>query len=442
MKKVLIEKLDSFAAAPFTIQRISELLSDPRKQYSRIDKFMRAVEKTILVVSTVPPGRHRSESENGDSLDSALNGDFATEVNVDVEMEHEGTAKELAEGYQRPVVATTAPETIAAENKVSQPKPEVGETSKEPETKLSTVEPSKEIETAVVADKPNEEPTKIDEKVEVPETPTVISSPTKEETKSEVAVAVVEPATSTELTVKDEELSNKPILPADNEILVDASSEISSEPTPLAALENIVAIRTEPVSEATEPIEQQTPNETESAPEPETSKVEEVVPVQITPEEEETATESKRLKISESEDVEKAEEKTEEVVAEAPTPPTVDLTADVTVVPIAEVPTVSLPVVEIPEVKPTIEQAASIAELAPAVVQIPIEDVRTTEDIAEAPATEMETVPIVTENTMSLDEDEPPTTELEMTPIASKMDTDEADAAPMDCEDEPEPMDQ
>jgi PPP4R2 len=91
MKKMLIERLESFSAAPFTIQRISELLSEPRKQYSRIDKFMRAVEKNILVVSTVSPGRHREESENGDSLDSALNGDFSSEVNVDIDMENDGS---------------------------------------------------------------------------------------------------------------------------------------------------------------------------------------------------------------------------------------------------------------------------------------------------------------------------------------------------------------
>lgn len=48
MKKMLIEKLDSFSGPPFTIQRISELLANPRKQYSRIDKFMRAVEKVKI----------------------------------------------------------------------------------------------------------------------------------------------------------------------------------------------------------------------------------------------------------------------------------------------------------------------------------------------------------------------------------------------------------
>ncbi|XP_013103224.2 serine/threonine-protein phosphatase 4 regulatory subunit 2 isoform X1 [Stomoxys calcitrans] len=90
MKSSLLERLELFNAAPFTIQRLCELLIDPRKQYSRIDKFMRALEKNILVVSTVEPGRKRTESENGDSLDSVVNGDLSLDVNVDIEMESEG----------------------------------------------------------------------------------------------------------------------------------------------------------------------------------------------------------------------------------------------------------------------------------------------------------------------------------------------------------------
>src|SRR5512142_423643 len=43
MKSSLLERLELFNAAPFTIQRLCELLIDPRKQYSRIDKFMRAL---------------------------------------------------------------------------------------------------------------------------------------------------------------------------------------------------------------------------------------------------------------------------------------------------------------------------------------------------------------------------------------------------------------
>lgn len=48
MKRILLDRLDAFNSAPFTVQRICELLTEPRKQYTRIDKYMRAVEKNIL----------------------------------------------------------------------------------------------------------------------------------------------------------------------------------------------------------------------------------------------------------------------------------------------------------------------------------------------------------------------------------------------------------
>ncbi|XP_023946991.2 serine/threonine-protein phosphatase 4 regulatory subunit 2 [Bicyclus anynana] len=89
MKNSLIEKLDSFNSAPFTVQRICELLTFPRKQYNRIDKFMRAIEKNILVVSTREPGHQRhAEPENGEPMEPIVNGsDNNSEYNVDVEME-------------------------------------------------------------------------------------------------------------------------------------------------------------------------------------------------------------------------------------------------------------------------------------------------------------------------------------------------------------------
>lgn len=56
MKTVLLERLEAFSNAPFTVQRLCELLTTPRKEYNRPDKFMRAIEKNILVVSTRGPG--------------------------------------------------------------------------------------------------------------------------------------------------------------------------------------------------------------------------------------------------------------------------------------------------------------------------------------------------------------------------------------------------
>jgi len=35
------------ASAPFTIQRLCELLVDPSKHYKTMEKFMRAIEKVI-----------------------------------------------------------------------------------------------------------------------------------------------------------------------------------------------------------------------------------------------------------------------------------------------------------------------------------------------------------------------------------------------------------
>lgn len=67
MKNFILEKLDTFSSAPFTVQRICELLTTPRKEYNRIDKYMRALEKNILVVSTTEPGGRRS-TENGESV--------------------------------------------------------------------------------------------------------------------------------------------------------------------------------------------------------------------------------------------------------------------------------------------------------------------------------------------------------------------------------------
>lgn len=102
MKNSLLERLDTFTSAPFTVQRICELLTYPRKQYNRIDKFMRAIEKNILVVSTREPGVQRHpEPENGEPGEPIVNGsDNNSEYNVDVEME-DMSWKETAEQQQQ-----------------------------------------------------------------------------------------------------------------------------------------------------------------------------------------------------------------------------------------------------------------------------------------------------------------------------------------------------
>ncbi len=55
LKSQILEAIDAFPSAPFTIQRLCELITNPSKHYKKTDKFMRGIEKNILVVSTVEP---------------------------------------------------------------------------------------------------------------------------------------------------------------------------------------------------------------------------------------------------------------------------------------------------------------------------------------------------------------------------------------------------
>ncbi|GFO44473.1 cysteine-rich with egf-like domain protein 2 [Plakobranchus ocellatus] len=65
MRTRIMDAVHKFTGAPFTIQRLCELLIDPRRHYKRSDKFMRGLEKNVLVVSTVDPFGRKVVSEVG-----------------------------------------------------------------------------------------------------------------------------------------------------------------------------------------------------------------------------------------------------------------------------------------------------------------------------------------------------------------------------------------
>lgn len=51
----IVKKAEEFDGAPFTFQRICELLGNPLRHYKRADKYFRAVDKCLNVVTTVTP---------------------------------------------------------------------------------------------------------------------------------------------------------------------------------------------------------------------------------------------------------------------------------------------------------------------------------------------------------------------------------------------------
>lgn len=401
---------------------------------------MRAVEKNILVVSTVAPGRHRSEeSENGDSLDSALNGEFSTDVNVDIDMDNEGSfsiSKEFNATTHRKDeshgIVTVAHEIITIK-KTTTKEEEASTSTKTTDTKLIETE-AKPEESLVSTEKIEEEATTESKEQEVLN---------KSDTPQESNIPV-----TAEPKIDDTNEPLRPVKNDGNEILVD-TSDISSTTTPLAALENIVAIRTDPsVIETIESTRIQLQPTLELPRELREEQVPEQIEQKETTDdcdEEEIAT--KRLKIEEVEtkvevvpleDVSKEEEEEPPVVEhllekeqepkerEEETPKTVIVQE-----PIEESQKIQ------PEESEPIAEVETTVEIAEEITETILKEVPLVEDSIIA-----EPIHPIVETTMSLDEDEPPAVSVEMV-SANKMDTDEneAETALMDVDDD-QSMDQ
>ncbi|XP_041712260.1 serine/threonine-protein phosphatase 4 regulatory subunit 2-A-like isoform X2 [Coregonus clupeaformis] len=70
MKERILKIVDGYNGIPFTIQRLCELLTEPKRNYTGTDKFLRGVEKNVMVVSCVYP---TSENINGPGTPRPLN---------------------------------------------------------------------------------------------------------------------------------------------------------------------------------------------------------------------------------------------------------------------------------------------------------------------------------------------------------------------------------
>ncbi|CAD5229284.1 unnamed protein product [Bursaphelenchus okinawaensis] len=67
LKNDILRHFEAFEAAPFTIQRLAELLIEPTRHYNLVGKFLRAVEKTVNIVTCVNPFGDRIAKLEDDS---------------------------------------------------------------------------------------------------------------------------------------------------------------------------------------------------------------------------------------------------------------------------------------------------------------------------------------------------------------------------------------
>ncbi|KAM8864250.1 serine/threonine-protein phosphatase 4 regulatory subunit 2-like isoform 2-T2 [Spinachia spinachia] len=70
MKARILKIVDGYNGIPFTIQRLCELLTDPKRNYTGIEKFLMGLEKNVMVVSCVCP----TSEKNGASSVNRMNG--------------------------------------------------------------------------------------------------------------------------------------------------------------------------------------------------------------------------------------------------------------------------------------------------------------------------------------------------------------------------------
>ncbi|XP_032376838.1 serine/threonine-protein phosphatase 4 regulatory subunit 2-A isoform X2 [Etheostoma spectabile] len=70
MKTRILKIVDGYNGIPFTIQRLCELLTDPKRNYTGTEKFLMGLEKNVMVVSCVYP----TSEKNGASSVNRMNG--------------------------------------------------------------------------------------------------------------------------------------------------------------------------------------------------------------------------------------------------------------------------------------------------------------------------------------------------------------------------------
>ncbi|KAF9924693.1 Serine/threonine-protein phosphatase 4 regulatory subunit 2 [Linnemannia zychae] len=81
--------LDAFTSAPFTIQRVCELISNPTEHHTNLIKYLRAVEKVLMITSSINEfsnpaynGISALDEKDDESHGATVNGDYSQSKNL------------------------------------------------------------------------------------------------------------------------------------------------------------------------------------------------------------------------------------------------------------------------------------------------------------------------------------------------------------------------
>ncbi|XP_041801696.1 serine/threonine-protein phosphatase 4 regulatory subunit 2-A-like isoform X2 [Chelmon rostratus] len=153
MKMRILKIVDGYNGIPFTIQRLCELLTDPKRNYTGTDKFLMGLEKNVMVVSCVYPTSDRNV--NGPGTPKPLNRPKLSSC-------HSLSTNGLPDC---PVSKEPEPTTEeVAEHRISDSSPSEGEIT--PNSGIKNKHPEEEEEQDSDADKHEVKRLKFDEKEE------------------------------------------------------------------------------------------------------------------------------------------------------------------------------------------------------------------------------------------------------------------------------------
>nr|CAG4636456.1 EOG090X0BWU [Eubosmina coregoni]SVE70018.1 EOG090X0BWU [Eubosmina coregoni] len=271
MRDKILVQFDSFNCAPFTIQRLCELLCAPRKHYKRTDKFMRGIEKNLLVVSTVDPEQRKRVDSTSQTLVNGV---------VEVNAASNNRALTHVTFAQRPTSAASDVASVSdADSGISDTEDEdklphlIKQQQEEPVVALTTsVEEQSKVEVSANEQQVKESPIAMETETgtePVPESETVsseavftIATPTEEVKPSSPAAAPseIEPAAiiSTELTTTAVQQLEEPVASLPMEQTDESVAVIEmTESTPLAE----TVLQETPGADKKRPLEREENNE-------------------------------------------------------------------------------------------------------------------------------------------------------------------------------------